>query len=83
MAIFVCLVYLVRPVFLVKKIQFVFLFIYLCDEIDLINGSEDGRGRAWTETVLSNLIINTGKKMLSPPEFVCQERENDIKFIYY
>jgi hypothetical protein len=69
----VCLVYLVRPVFLVNKIQFVFLFICLCveidgidkkDEIDLINGSEDGRGRAWTGPILSNLIIATGKKML-------------------
>jgi len=27
--------------------------------------SEDGRGRAWTGSILSNLIITTGKKMLS------------------
>jgi hypothetical protein len=27
--------------------------------------SEDGRGRAWTGPILSNLIITTGKKMLS------------------
>jgi hypothetical protein len=71
-AIFVCLVYLVRPVFLVKKIQFVF-FICLCDEIDeidekdeinLINESEDERGRAWTAPIRSKLIVTTGKKML-------------------
>jgi hypothetical protein len=69
MAIFVCLV---RPVFLVKKIQFVFPLTYLCDEkdgiderdeIDLFTVSEDGRGRAWTGPILSNLIITTGKKM--------------------
>ena len=29
--------------------------------------SEDGRGRAWTGPILSNLIIITGKKMLSLP----------------
>jgi len=27
--------------------------------------SEDGRGRAWTRPILSNLIITTEKKMLS------------------
>jgi hypothetical protein len=27
--------------------------------------SEDGRGRAWTGPILSNLIITTGKKMIS------------------
>jgi hypothetical protein len=43
-----------------------FFFICLCDEIDgiderdkidLIIGSEDGRGRAWTGPILTNLII--------------------------
>jgi len=54
MAIFV---YLVRPVFPVKKIKFVFLFICLCDEIgriderderDLLTEGEDGGGYAVT-----------------------------------
>jgi hypothetical protein len=35
------------------------------DEIDLLTGSEVGRGRAWTGPILSSLIITTGKKMLS------------------
>jgi hypothetical protein len=30
--------------------------------------SEDGRGRAWTGPILSNLIIATEKKMLRPLE---------------
>jgi hypothetical protein len=57
MVTFVCLVYLVCPVFLVKKIHFVFLFMCLSDkidgiderdEIDLLTESGDRRGGAVT-----------------------------------
>jgi hypothetical protein len=36
------------------------------DEIDLLTGSggEDGPGRAWAGTILSNLISAAGKKIL-------------------
>jgi hypothetical protein len=47
----VYLVSLVRPVFLVKKIQFVFLIICLCDEIDGIDETDE-KDKYWRATLL-------------------------------